>query len=312
MSTYPPDARVDNYVDELLDLLSQVVAVAKAVRAQAVLWPGDLFHSKTRTSMEAAFHMLMVGIELKEAGILNLAIPGNHDLYRNRYESLDTQPLGHLFKTGVFTNVSSTRGCLPVTLYENNFRVTVEGIPWPDAQKAESWISRVGTRDPNHQRVVMAHCFANQTADDYFGDPVWPYDGLSGTQHDLYVFGHDHRDLGMTALDSGQAFVNFGAICRVAQNEYDMTRELAFALVEMQPGQPPYVQRVRLNYRAATELFDPVKKAQRQQERAMVESFVEALHTADVDVADVPTLIGTLGLAADVKDRVLTYIVEAE
>ena len=223
------------------------------------------------------------------------------------------QPLGYLFRTGVFTNVSSTRGCPPITLYENDFRVSVEGIPWPDAQRSESWFSLTQTpRDPNHQRIIMAHCFANTYAGNCFGEPVWPYDGLSATNHDVYVFCHDHRDLGMSVLDTGQVFVNFGAICRIAQNECDLSRELSFALIELQPGKVPYVQRVRLNHRPSSELFDPERKAQHQKERAMVEAFVEALHTSDIAATDVPTLIGTLGLASEVKDRVLTYIGDAE
>lgn len=328
-TSYPPAARLDNYIDELFDLLGQVTQLAVAVKASAVLLPGDLFHSKEKSTVEAVMRLMVWGLTLRDCGIRVLAIPGNHDEVKNRYESVAQQPLGWLFASGVFENVSTTRDERPASFIQGEERVAVWGIPWPDSQKREVWDQLAehlqgDERSPYFRNILLAHCFAAPIAGSYYGDPIWAFADLARTNHDLYLFAHDHRDNGAFELPSGQQFVNYGAICRTAANPDDLIRQVAVALIDVFPDAPAQgvsevrlrerirVQRVNLNARPAVELFDLAKKAQIREERATIERFVEALHSVDLQPLDAPEVVKAMGLAAEVERRVLGYLEASE
>jgi len=101
-----PVSRTDNYQEAIFAKLDQVKKLAVAVKARAVLIAGDIFHEKTRVPYSLTCRFLNWCTSIRVLGIDVVAIPGNHDLKNDRYDSLSGHPLGLLFKTGIIRDVS--------------------------------------------------------------------------------------------------------------------------------------------------------------------------------------------------------------
>lgn len=310
LSSRAPSSRLDNYQDELFELLDQIQQLALKLRAHVVV-PGDIFHTAGGVSWRLFLRLLSWAQPLRDAGLRILAEVGNHDLKFNRLDTLDDLPLGVLFRMGVFYRVSSQ----PIVVEG----VTFYGVPFPDSFKAEAWAPDA------HQHVVrpavmLTHCFAAPQAGDYFGEPVWGYNDLAQLPYDVWCFGHDHTDGGVVEVD-GVYFVNLGALSRGSISHDDVGRDIKAALVDMEVDQGSHVvttvKQIRLKYRPASEIFDLTRKAQLDAEKQQITQFVETLDAQLASMAvtqpdAIADRVGQLGLPNAVRERVLAYLEDVQ
>ncbi len=95
-----PSMRTDTYTEDILDKLRFTVVTAKSILdLDAVIWSGDIFHTKQphRTSHWLVQQVLNLGQEYPCPWLI---VPGNHDMQHDRIDSLGSQPLGTLFQAG--------------------------------------------------------------------------------------------------------------------------------------------------------------------------------------------------------------------
>ena len=113
----PPAMCTEGYTDDILDMLSYVARLEKAINADAVVWSGDVFHYKqpSRTSHATVMKLLRVAQQYQNLWV----VTGNHDISSDRLDSLDKQPLGVLYEAGVLKELVGWHPTLP--LY---------GVPW--------------------------------------------------------------------------------------------------------------------------------------------------------------------------------------
>lgn len=321
MADKAPASRIDaDFPEELFELLEQLLQAAIAVKAKAIAFPGDITHVRSRMGWATTTRLVSWCFRCKAAGIDVLAIPGNHDLLLNRYDTLPDTSLGLMFQIGAMINVSVTQGCDPKVYIENGERVTVAGVPFPDAFSEAAW--RLGL--PQHPEVkssliVLGHCFANTTAGSYFGDPVHSYsDLLHASGADYLVLGHDHTDRGVTRYGGmytrygGMYVIDLGALSRGTASADDVARDMKFAIIDTTART---VTQVRLNARPATALFDLDARGKIVKEREQVAAFVTQLQQ-DLQRQQAGTTIEQkmdgLNLPAQVRERVVAYIEAAE
>lgn len=317
LSSRAPSSRLDNYQDELFELLDQIQKLALKLHAHVVV-PGDIFHTAGGVSWGLFLRLIQWAKPIKDAGLQIIAVAGNHDLKFNRLDTLDDLPLGVLFRMGVFENVDSFAAKID--------GVTFVGVPFPTSFEQRIWTnfeSEVGTpRD--RPAVLLTHCFAAPAAGEFFGEPVWGYGDLAKLPFDVFCFGHDHSDGGVVEVE-GKFFINLGALSRGSIAHDDVNRDIKVALVEipdpvvvgalMEPKPPTItVQQIRLNYRPAEEIFDLKRKAELDAEKAQIVQFVETLDAQLTTIPAADTLsdrVGRLGLSNAVRERVLVYLDDA-
>lgn len=307
-----PQSRLDDWQEAIFAKLDQVAKVAVKARAKAVCIAGDVFHHKSRIGYGTVVRLLQWGIALRKHGVDTLFIPGNHDLVHDRLDSLDSQPLGLLKASGVFTDVSYARE----RYQDDETSVGVIGLPYPDAMSLEGF-QRVtesyhAAGAPSEGAILMAHCFATPEGGTYFGQPIHKYSDLLQFPFDVFHFGHDHSDHGVAQAETGQLFINLGALSRGTLAQDDVKREVKIALVDF--GETVTVKQLKLKVAPATEVFDLALKAQKDRERDQVEQFVGDLQASLVHAGPVSFTdrLGTMQLPDAVRVKVQSYLDAAE
>jgi DNA repair exonuclease SbcCD nuclease subunit len=320
MADKAPASRIDaDFPEELFELLEQLLAAAIAVKAKAIAFPGDLTHVRSRLGWATLTRMIGWCFRCKAAGIDVVAIPGNHDLLLNRYDTLKDTSLGLMFQVGAMINVSAMREGGQAVLYtDGDGVVEVTGVPFPDAFKIEEW-QRINTTRMERcpfSRIVLGHCFAAVTAGSYFGDPVHSYsDLILACDADFLVLGHDHTDRGVHryTTNHGMAYaIDLGAMSRSVASADDIARDMKFAIIDTTART---VTQYRFNARPASALFDLEKRDQVQREREQVEAFVTRLQQdlrRQAEGTSVETKLDGLALPSKVRERVVAYIEAAE
>lgn len=344
LSDTAPASRKDDWADTVLGKLKQVGLVADRLRAAAVLDGGDFFHVK---SPGRNTHDLV-----RRVADLHQRYPcpvygnvGNHDCVYGDYAFLDQQPLGVLFATGVFgrcyddyevffgpadTTTPEVRaypftkkdGWLkgnPFTLRDahqvgNIPVVRVVGIPYHGTTYDHLRFRNIKKGEEDHL-VCMAHVLASEKGGTMFeGEDIIKYSSLVDLDPDVWLFGHWHKDQGVTSL-GGKTIVNIGSLTRGALSQDEMVRRPACAALTFQRGQPVQVQVVRLKVAPPEEVFD-VEGRVRQETRSMtMDAFVDSVKRKLVtergkDLGEI--LDGMPDVPDKVRERVLLYLERAE
>lgn len=303
--TRSPAGRKDDWFAALTDKLAQVGQAARKIHAAAVCVAGDWFHPKTRTlgvwpvgTHEVVSLFLRWAHELRSADVQVLAIPGNHDLAFDRLDSVPRQPLGALFDSGLVRDVS----------YEavRCDAWTISGVPYPDAKDLAAF-TRVAPAHPGTVGVLMAHCFAERAARDFFGEPVHAYADIRVPGYAVYHFGHDHSDHGVAEIE-GRYYVQVGALLRGSLSGEEVHRRPQIVVLQQADG-VVHVRPVALRVRPADEVFNFEAKARREAEESVIAAFVEHLDALTLPGSDeLPAQVRALDLPPDIHARVETYL----
>ncbi len=314
-----PQSRLDDWQEAIFGKLDQVSKVAKKVGARAVCIAGDVFHHKSRIAYATVLRLMVWAFDLKAAGIDVLVIPGNHDEVHNRLDSIETQPIGLLFASGAFIDVSF--GYKAYRYFEPKPGdsavagpdVAILGMPFPDAMDLGNYqrIADIRKACPAPRALLMAHCFATAQGGTYFGQPIHPYAAFNDLPFDVFHFGHDHSDHGVAQMGD-KFFINIGSISRGSLAMDDLKREPKIALVEF--GEAITVKQIKLKVAPVAEIFDLALKAQKDREKGEVEAFVGQLKD-DLAVAGPISFkdrLGTMEIPEKVRTRVQSYLDSAE
>jgi DNA repair exonuclease SbcCD nuclease subunit len=122
LSDKPPSSCTDSYTDDLFGLLEQTAKIARRRKVAAVCWAGDVFHIKTpsRTSHELVNRTKDL-IDAYPCPVF--IVPGNHDIRHDRLDSIDSQPLGALFRRHAL-RLEGWAG------YDADTEYALYGVPW--------------------------------------------------------------------------------------------------------------------------------------------------------------------------------------
>lgn len=297
-----PSSRLDDFHAAMFSKLGQILNLALAVKANAILIAGDIFNEKTGVPFSLIFELWMWCLKVQRAGIRIISIPGNHDLRFDRYDSLPNQPLGLLYIGGAMEDVSFR--ILDVD------GIQICGIPYPAAKHLDLY-QKLPIPSSNLS-ILLSHCFATPEGGDYFGEPILSYQDLRKLPFNLFHFGHDHQDNGVHTIDS-KHFVNIGALSRGSLSNENISRDVKCCLVETVEENFKITQ-VKLNYAPAADVFDLVLRERISRERTEIEQFVTDV--AD-DLSEATTVnyrdkLDAMELTSEVRKRVYTYIETAE
>lgn len=302
-----PQSRLDDWQEAIFGKLDQVAKVAIKTQAKGVCIAGDIFHHKSRIAYGTVLRLMVWAFELKRQGIEILTIPGNHDEVHDRLDSIESQPLGLLYASGAFRNVSYE----PVRFGN---AVSIVGVPYPDAMDLANFQKAAEARQriEGGRALLMAHCFATPAGGTYFGQPMHRYADLMDLPFDVFHFGHDHSDHGVAQAGTGQFFINIGSLSRGSLAQDDLKREVKIALVDF--ADTITVKQIKLKIAPVNEIFDLALKAQKDREHKEVEAFVGQLHN-DLALAGPVSFkdrLGKMELPDTVRTRVVSYLDAAE
>lgn len=286
ISDRPPASCTDSYTDDILDMLSYIAKLEKAIKADAVVWAGDIFHHKqpSRTSHATVLKVAKVAQEYSNLYV----VTGNHDIQSDRLDSLEKQPLGVLYEAGVLKELDGWHPSLPIF-----------GVPWQ-----QRWLSpgtvwdafrdwRQGnpaTPPGNALAVTHAPIYPPTVADNVLFElvPLGGPDGISTAMENtgyLY-YGHIHEPHYKFEVD-GVTYANMGAISRGSLHEYNLARKIQVSLWTPEHGFVP----IDIPHKPASEIFKLAEAQEKKAEKMSLDSFLSEVGSATLDISSTGSII---------------------
>lgn len=277
-----PGFRKDNYFESIIEKLIWQGEFARKFDADAVLRGGDLFHYKesNKTTMATLSRLSSVH---RSYHCPTHSVSGNHDLSKNDMNSLPRQPLGVLFKSGVFSSLSDHR------FHCGSMRVRVVGVDYTVDLDYGGLQEKVQKVDGDTYTIAFVHALASMAPSEkiqsFFNERIFDYrDLVYDGCPDVYIFGHYHKDQGIQEHNCVK-FVNLGAVSRGA---------LTFENIERRPkissiicnSQGISVEEHEIPTKDASEIFDFEKKKNLEKERKNIDDFITKLKSDSKDVGN--------------------------
>lgn len=278
----PPSSCTDSYQDDLIDLLQQTVSRAMDHGCDAVVWAGDVFHSKapSRTSHRLVQRIIQV---IRAYRCPVFIVPGNHDMAYDRVDSLaETQPLGTLLYAGARLLIGQSRQ-FP-ELY---------GVPWlqgygPYWETGEAVDGRVDLAfDGWHHHQVRQPLLAVAHAPLYPPGKELPYEffpasrwaeAMGARGHVWY--GHVHEPHGVWQ-EGGVTFANFGALSRGSLHEYNLHRPVSVGIWD---STSQNFAEIKLTAKPASEVFRLAERDEVTDMQGRLDEFLASIGQAKLSM----------------------------
>ncbi len=299
-SDRPPSSCTDSYMEDILTLLGETVAVADQYRVDAVVWTGDVFNSKApgRNSHFLVNSIADIGKAYDRPWYI---VPGNHDITHDDLGSIKRQPLGGLYRAGGKALIGRCKE-FP-QLY---------GVPWQQEWSNEAVGEALrGWREdggPTHRGLVVAHAPLYPPGQELpyeFYDAVMFASAMGNRGSCLY--GHVHEYHGTWAA-AGVEFCNPGALSRGSLHEYNLTRPVLCVVWDSKGdaltgfGEIPL-----LKAKPAEEVFRLREKQQVADVQLKLDEFLAGVGSTKFEVLSVETVLAhvrMLGKGKAVEDEV--------
>lgn len=298
-----------DYAAEVFSNLEQIGELARKYKVTAVLDGGDYFHVKAPTRNS---HGIVVRSAEIHAGYPcpTYCVEGNHDITYNNLASIDRQPLGVLYASGVFRHLREE------VFESEGLKVRVVGVPYDPNRELET-LRSIKKQPGDDALIAVVHALAAENppahVEDFFGEPVFRYSDLVFEDGpDVWCFGHWHKDQGVVIIE-GRRFVNQGALSRGALVKENLTRVPQAALIEVSrsdKGVTIDVGTVQMKVLPAEDVFDLERKERRDEESRVIDDFITRIQE-DVAVdpsEDIETTVNSLDFAPEVREMALHYL----
>jgi len=309
----PPESRIDDYQEEVFEKLNQIKLLAEKLEVDAIINAGDLFHFKapTKNSHELVQRTLNL---FKSFPCPVIGILGNHDIQYDMTQNVHKQPIGTILSSGAMILLGREEG----NTAKNRFIVERDGVKV--AVTGQSWDRDHNIRNLlNHEKededflIAVVHALLDPVGGTFYGHDNTKYDECVGMQADVAVCGHLHVDHGVQEVQ-GKFFVNHGALSRGSLYEDNITRQLNTCLIQVDKdddNKPQIVFKlVKLRTEPAEDIFDMERHAQKKEESALMEDFINTLQSQDLSM-DMEGIAGSIegmqGFDTEVRDKALFY-----
>jgi DNA repair exonuclease SbcCD nuclease subunit len=300
-----PSSWKADYPTEVWGNLDQIAKIAKQREATAVLDGGDYFHVKAATRNPHSLVIKSIAVQ-KGYPCPTYCVEGNHDISYNDLGSIDKQPLGVLYESGVFHQLRDQ------VFEDGGMRVRVVGVPYSPGRTLEELLA-IQKQPGDDFLIAIVHQLAASApppkVEEFLGEPVFRYSDLvSKDGPDVWAFGHWHKDQGIVEVGS-KKFVNQGAVSRGALTNENTQRQPKVSLIEVAPIGLSVVE-LPLAVAPAEDVFDFEKKERVEQESATIDQFlVQLQNNVRIDLsASIESNVEQLEFAADVRAAALEYL----
>ncbi len=313
VSDRAPSTRTEDYTEDILRKLHEVAEIASRRAVDAVVFVGDIFHSKVpkRTSHALVKRVAQAFIKMDQV----LIVPGNHDYDKANPLNIHRGPLGvismmpNVTLIGMPDSVSATIKGVKIA----GFREEQELYQFP---VAEIVVAHAAIFPEGSKPEVWEAWDAQEVSDSYAT--------LQGGHPRIVWYGHIHEPHGVYQVTTHErhhdteyeiTFANLGAISRGSMFEPDHERTPQVGLLTYgihEPGQMTFeIEAIDLvSARSASEVFRITEVNEKRQDEADTSAFIDALQVAELEVWSVEKMVSELRERSDVDEPVRERAVE--
>lgn len=304
LSDKSPVSRVEGYLDDVLAKLSYVAKLSKALKVDATVWAGDIFHHKqpSRTSHGTVLKAIQAAKEFDNLWV----VTGNHDITNDRLDSLEKQPLGVLYESGAAQELDGWHPSLPLFGVPWQQRWLHDGVPeqaFGEWRNAKQMITRAYTQNA----LAVTHA------------PIYPYSMQGDVKFELVdnaelakamdnrgylYYGHIHDPHGFYVID-GVTFGNVGAISRGSIHEYNLTRRIQVAIWTPEHG----FTAIDVPHRPASEIFKVAVHEEKKAHKMSLDDFLSDVGSATLEISSTGSVIHHIQ-TMDIEPPVKTKSIE--
>ena len=303
-----PSSWKGDYPAEIWGNLEQIGRFARERDVRAVLDGGDYFHVKAASRNPHSLVVKSAALQ-KTYPCPTYCVEGNHDIQYNSLETIERQPLGVLYESGVFQHLREQ------VFEDGNLRVRVVGVPYNPHRTREELLA-IQKKPGDSFLIAIVHALAGENpppkVEEFFGEPVFHYaDLVTENGPDVWCFVHWHKDQVIVTL-GGKQFVNQGAVSRGALIRENTERTPKVSLLEVGPS-GILTSMLPLIVAPAADVFDMERKERIEQESRSIDQFVLRLQQdAEINPEDsFETNIQALNFAQEVRGAALEYLERA-
>jgi len=310
LSDHTPRSRTDNWREAVLAKLRQVGEIADQIGARAVIDGGDFFDIKSpsRNSHDLVREVADIHADYSCPVYANV---GNHDCVYGDIDYLHQQPLGVLFSTGVFNRLYDQHEVTFKADFNGKSDVRVVGVPYHGTKYD---MDRFKIKKGDEAYLVAAcHVLASPKGGSMFeNEDIVKYADLIrlAPDVDVWLFGHWHKDQGVTEIAPGRWVVNVGSLSRGALIQDDLDRrpcaiELGFSDAGID------IVRHDLELPVVDEIFDLESRQKAEMRETVMENFVTSLSQAlqgSEGSESLDDVVRASEVPDKVRERALSYL----
>lgn len=300
-----PRSRLDDWKTTLLARLVEIGEIAKRENVDAVIDGGDFFHVKSpsKTSHQLVAEVMRIH---RDYPCPVYSCVGNHDCVYGDYEYLSQQPLGVLFDSGTFKRLYDK--------HEARFQnIRVVGVPYHGTDYDLSRFESI-KRGSEDVLIVVGHVLATPGKGGkgamFKGEDIVGYDFLKTLDADVFAFGHWHKDQGVSEISPGKHVINVGSLSRGSLSQDNLSRKPCVVVINISEDASISFDRIDLNVKPASEVFDIEMKQRIEQRELSLETFStslkDVLHSRQKGVLE--DSVRSLDIPDRVKEKVLFYL----
>ncbi len=272
LSDVNPSSRKDDYRSDILSILEWQGQLSRSSLSDVFIRGGDFFHLKksSRTSMSTLSSVF--NLHKNYHGEV-YSISGNHDMSMNNPDTIDRQPLGVLYNSGLFNHLSEK------TFEQGSTKIRVVGVDYTTDMDDGYLQDKVKKKDENYT-IAIVHALAAMAPEEkiqtFFNEKIFDYRDLvfEGCP-DVYVFGHYHKDQGIVD-HMGVKFINLGAVSRGALTLENIERKPKMSMINISSSGIS-VEEIVIPHKDASEVFDFEKKKRIESEKKNLDDFIKHL-----------------------------------
>jgi len=294
-----------NYLEVLTASVRRVFKYASKEEADAVVWAGDIFHLKaaSRNPLWFLAKMFKLMLEVKQQGMANVGIAGNHDLKYGSLAGLGGQPLELLVYAGAYGLLDHER----LEIDAGSFEVTIGGQSFNHGSCKELLdVPKLKTR----WSLGVGHFWFGTQSGELFGEPIFGPDALDRGPWDAYLIGHHHVDQGCQYIGK-KHYLSPGSITRTGVHKDDLQRRPAAVFVTFTQDEIT-PQMLRPTVPEPDDIFDLTVRQQVLEERERIEEFMHSLTNFQLATSDPAQMLAEMNVLKEVRDRTLEYLEKAD
>lgn len=270
----PPSIRVAGYTEQIFNKLRFIGEAANDRSVDFILLKGDLFHQPVASRVSHRLTIAMTQM-LKSFGIPILIVPGNHDLSKDRVDSIYEQPIGEVLE-GLNTEFLGAAICGHVHF------IGVPGImSWKVQDIVEYFGSELKKFDVRNEDEVIVIAMHQAIA-----TGMKPYEVIQASEFqglaDLITYGHEHYCGGFYRVGE-TAFLNLGAISRASIVQDDLSRQPKVGLVTVD-GKKITVEEILIPCLPVADVYDFRSKDKEAELDANVIDFMRSVGETKFEV----------------------------